>query len=98
MVGFYLLFLQSLLLRSLDVYVFPFLCTALVKCGRGRYREEGRCGVMKKIFDFIKNNIGAILGVICVLFICATMFVPLFVAMGHYLWDMAINNPAGLFA
>lgn len=52
---------------------------------------------MKKIINFLKNNGGAIIGTIVVLFICATFFIPLFVAMGHYLWDMAINNPAELF-
>lgn len=52
---------------------------------------------MKKIIEFIKNNGGAIVGVIIGLFICATLFVPLFVAMGHYLWEMALNNPAELF-
>lgn len=52
---------------------------------------------MKKILAFIKDNTPQIVGTAVVLFICATLFVPLFVAIGHYLWNMAINNPEGLF-
>ena len=52
---------------------------------------------MREIFAFTKDNAAQIVGTIVVLFLCATLFVPLFVAIGHYLWDLAINNPAALF-
>lgn len=52
---------------------------------------------MKKIIDFIEDNGAIIVGTVAVLFICAAIFIPLFVAIGRYLWDIAINNPAELF-
>ncbi len=49
------------------------------------------------MLKFIKDNASCIVWVIAILFFCATFVIPLFVAMGHYLWDIAINNPAELF-
>ena len=49
---------------------------------------------MKKIFEFIKENFGSILAIIIGVFVFFATIIPIFVGIGRYFWDMAINNPA----
>lgn len=51
---------------------------------------------MKKIINFIKKYGGYILIAIMVIAFCVSFAIPLLVAMGRCMWDIAINNPAAL--
>ena len=51
---------------------------------------------MKKVLKFIKDNAVSIVAIIVVIFIIAWTILPLFVAIGKNMWDIAINNPAAI--
>lgn len=48
---------------------------------------------MKKMLAFIRDNGAYIVGAVCALAFFAAFFIPLFLAIGRIMWDMAINNP-----
>ena len=48
---------------------------------------------MKKIKDFIKKYGGYIAMAIMVVAVLVSFVIPLLVAIGRFMWDIAINNP-----
>ena len=51
---------------------------------------------MKKLWEFISDHGGMILVFLVVFALVTCVFAPLLVAMGRYLWEAAIHNPASL--
>ena len=51
---------------------------------------------MKKIFEFIKNNVAEILVIFTASVIIGCLALPFFIAIGRIMWDIAINNPTAI--
>ena len=51
---------------------------------------------MKKIIDFIKIYGGYIAIAIMVVAVLVSFVIPLIIAFGRCMWDIAINNPSAL--